>query len=28
MVYRIVGKQAEQAMNKMQNDSTANYVIF
>ena len=28
MVYRIVGKQAEQAMNKMQSDSTANYVIF
>ena len=28
MVYRIVGKQVEQAMNKMQNDSTANYVIF
>jgi len=28
MVYRIVGKQAEQALNKMQNDSTANYISF
>lgn len=28
MVYRIVGKQAEQAMNKIQNDSTANYINF
>jgi len=25
---RWIGKQAEQDMNKMQNDSTANYVIF
>ena len=28
MVNRIVGKQAEQAMNKILNDSTANYVSF
>ena len=28
MVYRIVGKQAEQAMNKIKNDSTANYISF
>ena len=28
MVNRIVGKQAEQALNKIQNDSTANYVSF
>ena len=28
MVNRIVGKQAEQAMNKIINDSTANYVSF
>lgn len=28
MVYRIVGKQAEQAMNNIQNDSTANYISF
>ena len=28
MVSRIVGKQVEQAMNKIQNDSTANYVSF
>lgn len=28
MVYRIVGKQAEQAMNKIKNDSTANYINF
>lgn len=28
MVYRIVGKQAEEAMNKIQNDSTANYISF
>ena len=28
MVNRIVGKQAEQAMNKVLNDSTANYVSF
>ena len=28
MVNRIVGKQVEQAMNKIQNDSTANYVSF
>jgi hypothetical protein len=28
MVYRIVGKQAEEAMNKIQNDSTANYINF
>ena len=28
MVYRIVGKQAEQAINKIQNDSTANYISF
>ena len=28
MVYRIVGKQAEQAINNIQNDSTANYISF
>ena len=28
MVNRIVGKQVEQALNKIQNDSTANYVSF
>ena len=28
MVYRIVGRQTEQAMNKIQNDSTANYINF
>ena len=28
MVNRIVGKQMEQALNKIQNDSTANYVSF
>lgn len=28
MVNRIVGKQAEQALNKIQNDSTSNYVSF
>ena len=28
MVYRIVGKQAEQAMNTNKNDSTANYINF
>lgn len=28
MVYRIVGKQTEEAMNKIQNDSTANYINF
>lgn len=28
MVNRIVGKQAEQAVNKIQNDSTANYISF
>ena len=28
MVNRIVGKQAEQALNNIQNDSTANYVSF
>ena len=28
MVNRIVGKQTEQAMNKILNDSTANYVSF
>jgi len=28
MVYRIVGKQVEQALNKIQNDSTANYINF
>lgn len=28
MVYRIVGKQAEQALNEMEKDSTANYINF
>jgi hypothetical protein len=28
MVNRIVGKQVEQAMNEIQNDSTLNYVAF
>lgn len=28
MVNRIVGKQVEQAMNEMQNDSTSNYISF
>ena len=28
MVNRIVGKQVEQAMNKIQNDSTTNYISF
>lgn len=28
MVNRIVGKQVEQAMNKIQNDSTTNYINF
>ena len=28
MVNRIVGKQVEQAMNKIQNDSTVNYIYF
>lgn len=28
MVNRIVGKQVEQAMNEMQNDSTSNYITF
>lgn len=28
MVYRIVGKQTEQALNEMEKDSTANYINF
>ena len=28
MVYRIVGKQVEQALNEMEKDSTANYINF
>ena len=28
MVYRILGKQTEQALNKMEKDSTANYINF
>ena len=28
MVYRIVGKQTEQALNELQKDSTANYINF
>jgi len=28
MVNRIVGKQVEQAMNEIRNDSTANYISF
>ena len=28
MVYRIVGKQSEQALNEMEQDSTANYINF
>jgi len=28
MVYRIVGKQAEQALNEIERDSTANYINF
>ena len=28
LVYRIVGKQTEQAMNELQKDSTANYINF
>lgn len=28
MVYRIIGKQTEQALNEMEKDSTANYINF
>ena len=28
MVYRIIGKQTEQALNELQKDSTANYINF
>ena len=28
MVNRIVGKQVEQALNELKNDSTANYINF
>lgn len=28
MVYRIVGKQTEQALNEIERDSTANYINF
>jgi hypothetical protein len=28
LVYRIIGKQTEQALNELQKDSTANYINF